>query len=106
MASTSRTARASSPPTARCCCRNTNGTFSRTPPPNPLSASGRGRKNFCSPSPLRGGGWGEGLFRWAMSTHEKYLRPEVIRQVARLDLRAKFIVEGFLAGLHASPLHG
>src|SRR5437667_4198186 len=41
-----------------------------------------------------------------MSAPEKYLRPEVIRQVARLDLRAKFIVEGFLAGLHASPLHG
>src|SRR5437879_5663629 len=40
-----------------------------------------------------------------MST-EKYLRPEVIRQVSRLDLRAKFIVEGFLAGLHASPFHG
>src|SRR5207302_342462 len=37
---------------------------------------------------------------------EKYLRPEVIRQVARLDLRAKFIVEGFLAGLHASPFQG
>jgi len=37
---------------------------------------------------------------------EKYLRPEVIRQVARLDLRAKFIVEGFLSGLHASPFHG
>src|SRR5690606_34569080 len=32
--------------------------------------------------------------------------PEVIHQVARLDLRAKFIVEGFLAGLHASPFHG
>src|SRR5216683_172399 len=41
-----------------------------------------------------------------MSATEKYLRPEVIRQVARLDLRAKFIVEGFLAGLHASPFHG
>lgn len=41
-----------------------------------------------------------------MSAPEKYLRPEVIRQVARLDLRAKFIVEGFLSGLHASPLHG
>jgi uncharacterized protein (DUF58 family) len=40
-----------------------------------------------------------------MST-EKYLRPEVIRQVARLDLRAKFIVQGFLSGLHASPFHG
>src|SRR5436309_8387653 len=41
-----------------------------------------------------------------MSSPEKYLRPEVIRQVGRLDLRAKFIVEGFLAGLHASPFHG
>jgi uncharacterized protein (DUF58 family) len=41
-----------------------------------------------------------------MNAAEKYLRPEVIRQVARLDLRAKFIVEGFLAGLHASPYHG
>src|SRR4051812_21055788 len=41
-----------------------------------------------------------------MSTSEKYLRPDVIRQVARLDLRAQFIVEGFLSGLHASPFHG
>src|SRR5437764_5755381 len=40
-----------------------------------------------------------------MST-EKYLRPDVIRQVARLDLRAKFIVEGFLSGLHLSPFQG
>ncbi len=41
-----------------------------------------------------------------MNSAEKYLRPEVIRQVARLDLRAKFIVEGFLSGLHASPFQG
>lgn len=41
-----------------------------------------------------------------MSGTEKYLRPDVIRQVARLDLRARFIVEGFLSGLHASPFHG
>ncbi len=41
-----------------------------------------------------------------MPPAENYLRPEVIRQVARLDLRAKFIVEGFLSGLHASPFHG
>jgi uncharacterized protein (DUF58 family) len=41
-----------------------------------------------------------------MSTAEKYLRPDVIRQVARLDLRAKFIVEGFLTGLHNSPFQG
>src|SRR5256886_10470669 len=41
-----------------------------------------------------------------MPQAEKYLRPEAIRQVARLDLRARFIVEGFLQGLHASPFHG
>jgi uncharacterized protein (DUF58 family) len=41
-----------------------------------------------------------------MASAEKYLRPEVIAQVARLDLRAKFIVEGFLTGLHASPFQG
>src|SRR5262245_61858595 len=42
----------------------------------------------------------------AMSTAERYLRPNVIAQVGRLDLRAKFIVEGFLSGLHASPFQG
>lgn len=37
---------------------------------------------------------------------ERYLNPNVIAQVARLDLRAKFIVEGFLSGLHSSPFQG
>ncbi|MDB5340824.1 MAG: hypothetical protein JWN70_6443 [Planctomycetaceae bacterium] len=37
---------------------------------------------------------------------EQYLKPDVIQTVARLDLRARFIVEGFLSGLHASPYHG
>ena len=41
-----------------------------------------------------------------MATTEKYLKPEVIRQIARLDLRAQFIIKGFLQGLHASPFHG
>lgn len=36
----------------------------------------------------------------------RYLDPEVIQQVSRLDLRARFIVEGFLAGLHSSPFQG
>lgn len=40
------------------------------------------------------------------SSAEKYLKPDVIRNVSRLDLRAKFIVEGFLSGLHASPFQG
>lgn len=37
---------------------------------------------------------------------EKYLKPEVINQISRLDLRAQFVVKGFLQGLHASPFHG
>ena len=37
---------------------------------------------------------------------EQYLNPSVIRNVSRLDLRARFIVEGFLSGLHKSPFHG
>jgi uncharacterized protein (DUF58 family) len=37
---------------------------------------------------------------------EEYLKPAVVRQIARLDLRAQFIVRGFLQGLHASPYQG
>ncbi|MCK4342884.1 MAG: DUF58 domain-containing protein [Phycisphaerae bacterium] len=41
-----------------------------------------------------------------MNPLTQYLDPQVIQQVSRLDLRARFIVEGFLAGLHSSPFHG
>jgi len=41
-----------------------------------------------------------------LTTIARYLDPQVIQQVSRLDLRARFIVEGFLAGLHSSPFHG
>jgi uncharacterized protein (DUF58 family) len=41
-----------------------------------------------------------------MAGAEQYLKPSVIRNVARLDLRARFIIEGFLTGLHSSPFHG
>jgi len=41
-----------------------------------------------------------------VGSQEKYLKPEVIQQVKRLDLRAKFIVEGFLVGLQKSPFFG
>jgi len=41
-----------------------------------------------------------------MPSAEQYLKPEVIRQIARIDLRAQFIVKGFMQGLHASPFHG
>jgi uncharacterized protein (DUF58 family) len=41
-----------------------------------------------------------------MLTAEQYLNPEVARRVRRLDLKAKFIAQGFLAGLHDSPYRG
>lgn len=41
-----------------------------------------------------------------MPSSEEYLKPEVIQTVSRLDLRARFIVEGFLSGLHTSPFQG
>lgn len=41
-----------------------------------------------------------------MSSLARYLDPEVIQQVSRLDLRARFVVEGFLAGQHRSPFQG
>lgn len=42
----------------------------------------------------------------ATLSQEKYLKPEVVRTIKRLDLRAQFIIKGFMHGLHSSPLHG
>lgn len=39
-------------------------------------------------------------------SQEKYLKPEVLQTIKRLDLKAQFIIKGFMHGLHASPLHG
>ena len=35
-----------------------------------------------------------------------FLHPEVIKRIARLDLRARYVVEGFLSGMHRSPYYG
>jgi len=40
------------------------------------------------------------------STYQQYLRPEIVARIKNLELIAKFIVEGFLVGLHKSPFHG
>lgn len=37
---------------------------------------------------------------------EAYLKPDVIRQIQGFDLKAKFVMEGFLSGLHKSPFKG
>lgn len=36
----------------------------------------------------------------------RFLHPEAIRRIARLELRARAVVEGVLAGLHKSPYKG
>jgi len=41
-----------------------------------------------------------------MPTAEQYLKPEVLARVARFDLKAKFLIEGFFSGLHRSPFKG
>ncbi len=38
--------------------------------------------------------------------YRKYLRPDVVSHLSRLDLIARLIVEGFITGLHRSPYHG
>src|SRR3990172_13358197 len=41
-----------------------------------------------------------------MSVSKRFLHPNAIGRIARLDLRARHIVEGFLAGMHRSPHFG
>lgn len=38
--------------------------------------------------------------------YKKFLNPETVLKLASLEVRARFIVEGFLLGLHKSPYHG
>ena len=41
-----------------------------------------------------------------MRDSKRFLHPEVIARIARLDLRARHVVEGFLSGMHRSPYFG
>jgi uncharacterized protein (DUF58 family) len=36
----------------------------------------------------------------------KYLDPAVVSRLGNMDLKARLIVEGYIAGLHRSPYHG
>ncbi len=38
--------------------------------------------------------------------YRKYLNPSVISRLSNLELKARFVVEGFIAGMHKSPYHG
>jgi uncharacterized protein (DUF58 family) len=51
--------------------------------------------------PASGGGEGQ-------TSHpvRRFLDPEVVARLTHLDVRARLVVEGFIAGLHRSPFHG
>ncbi len=41
-----------------------------------------------------------------MPDSKRFLHPEAIKRISRMDLRARKVVEGFLAGMHRSPYFG
>lgn len=41
-----------------------------------------------------------------MPDSRRFLLPEAIKRIGRLDLRARHVVEGFLSGMHRSPYFG
>ena len=41
-----------------------------------------------------------------MESYQKFLSPETLARVQGLELKARLIVEGYVAGLHKSPFHG
>jgi uncharacterized protein (DUF58 family) len=41
-----------------------------------------------------------------VENYQKYLNPQTLSKLQGLDLQARLIVEGYVAGLHKSPYHG
>jgi uncharacterized protein (DUF58 family) len=41
-----------------------------------------------------------------MQNYRKYLDPQFVSKISNLELIARLVVEGFIAGLHKSPYHG
>lgn len=41
-----------------------------------------------------------------MESYQKYLNPQTLASLDGLDLQARLVVEGYVAGMHPSPYHG
>ena len=41
-----------------------------------------------------------------MENYQKYLDPQTLASLEGLDLQARLVVEGYVAGMHPSPYHG
>jgi len=57
------------------------------------------------PSSSSGAQGDRGIARGA-AEGRRYLDPAVVARLAHLDVRARLVVEGFIAGMHRSPFHG
>jgi len=40
------------------------------------------------------------------TNYQQYLDPEIVSKLKGMEIRARMVVEGFIAGLHKSPYHG
>ena len=40
------------------------------------------------------------------ATRQRFIQPKLLTQLATMELRARTVVEGFMAGLHRSPFRG
>ncbi len=47
-----------------------------------------------------------GTARGSSGEAKRYLDPAVVARLSHLDVRARLVVEGFIAGMHRSPFHG
>ena len=41
-----------------------------------------------------------------MDDYRRFLKPEVVSKLSGIEIKARLVVEGFIAGLHKSPYHG
>jgi len=49
---------------------------------------------------------GSGVARAGRTELRQWLDPAIVARLAHLDVRARLVVEGFIAGMHRSPFHG
>ena len=40
------------------------------------------------------------------TNYQQYLNPDIVSKLKGMEIRARMVVEGFIAGLHKSPYHG
>ncbi|HEX2897570.1 MAG TPA: DUF58 domain-containing protein [candidate division Zixibacteria bacterium] len=40
------------------------------------------------------------------TSYQKYLNPDIVSKLKGMEIRARMVVEGFIAGMHKSPYHG